>query len=299
MTRFLSITCVLAITTITLAEEPQRKPAPEQIQRLLKLGANGFLRQYDKNKDGKVTKQELPPLFRNGFERADRNNSKALELREVQGIFASLRRRFAKDLPKNNKPSANAQQRAAQMLRFLDKNKDGKLAKSETRNRLQQNFARLDTNKDGFLDRAELARSQYVNEQPKNNNSNANVQQRVAQMLRFLDKNKDGKLAKNETRNGMQQNFARLDTNKDGFLDREELARIVARAAQFQRNRDRPNRSQPLEFDNFDLNADGRLTKEECARTPLAAKFAELDKDKSGKIDPKEFEAIRPQRRDQ
>src|SRR5438132_11604781 len=43
-----------------------------------------------------------------------------------------------------------------QILQRMDKNKDGKISKSEAEGRIAENFDRIDTNKDGFLDRAEL-----------------------------------------------------------------------------------------------------------------------------------------------
>jgi hypothetical protein len=44
-------------------------------------------------------------------------------------------------------------------LRAADKDKDGKLSKSEAPERLQQHFDKIDANKDGQLDKAELGKA--------------------------------------------------------------------------------------------------------------------------------------------
>ena len=44
-------------------------------------------------------------------------------------------------------------------LQAADKDKDGKLSKSEAPERLQQHFAKIDANKDGQLDKAELGKA--------------------------------------------------------------------------------------------------------------------------------------------
>lgn len=62
------------------------------------------------------------------------------------------------------RPRANQQARprqggtrgAANWLRLMDKNNDGKIAKDEARNQMKSNFDRLDTTGDGFLDHEEL-----------------------------------------------------------------------------------------------------------------------------------------------
>lgn len=44
-------------------------------------------------------------------------------------------------------------------LQTLDKDKDGKLSKSEAPERLQQHFDKIDANKDGQLDKAEMGKA--------------------------------------------------------------------------------------------------------------------------------------------
>jgi Ca2+-binding EF-hand superfamily protein len=45
------------------------------------------------------------------------------------------------------------------IIKELDANKDGKIAKDEARGWIKTNFDRIDANKDGFVDRQELLRA--------------------------------------------------------------------------------------------------------------------------------------------
>ena len=75
------------------------------------------LRKLDRNKDGKVTRDE------------------------VGGSASESSRRFGWRLPS---------------LSSLDKDSDGKLSKEEAPDRMRENFERMDTNGDGFIDSKEF-----------------------------------------------------------------------------------------------------------------------------------------------
>ena len=75
------------------------------------------LRKLDRNKDGKVTRDE------------------------VGGSASESSRRFGRRLPS---------------LSSLDKDSDGKLSKEEAPERMRENFERTDTNGDGFIDSKEF-----------------------------------------------------------------------------------------------------------------------------------------------
>ena len=184
-------------------------------------------------------------------------------------------------------------------LRRLDKNKDGFLSANEQPRYLSRGFKWADRNNDNKLGQYEInlifnALRRRFGLETKNNKNKPN-QKRFAQYIKQLDRNNDGKISKEEARGGLLKNFARIDGNKDGFLDRTELARVLAQMARQGQNQNR----QTQDFDSLDSNADGRLTREELARTALAARFAVIDKDNSGKIDSKEFaEFVKTQQKD-
>ena len=75
---------------------------------------------------------------------------------------------------------------------------------------------KLDKNKDGKIDADELkaAREQIVKD-------------RVDYLFKELDKNKDDKISRDEAQGMLRQDFDQIDRNKDGFIDREELTRAA------------------------------------------------------------------------
>jgi Ca2+-binding EF-hand superfamily protein len=47
----------------------------------------------------------------------------------------------------------------SELLKELDKNEDGKLAKAEVKGPLKENFTKIDTNEDGFISKEELEKA--------------------------------------------------------------------------------------------------------------------------------------------
>lgn len=90
--------------------------------------AASALRTLDKNKDGKLTRDEMLPMFREGGR---------------EGGFPG--------------GGANPEELVARMMAF-DKNGDGKLSKSELPERMQGLLDRADANKDGEIDKGELTK---------------------------------------------------------------------------------------------------------------------------------------------
>jgi len=151
------------------------------------------------------------------------------------------------DKPKSNsgnpKPAEKSKAKAGAdpesmvdlILQRMDKNKDGKISKSEAEGRIADNFDRIDTNKDGFLDRKELlemARRMSVGMgdrrppfpggpgfgRPDPNDFDA------------LDKNADGRLTRAELKGTRFADlFDQIDTNKDGKIDPKEWAAYHAK----------------------------------------------------------------------
>jgi len=210
-------------------KDPAKKP-PAVLTELAKLDVAGFLRGFDKNKDGFVTKEELPPLLAERFEKLDTSGDGKLDRTEIEQLLQFARRQVGGSPPKPEKPAGkpvDPQKLVADWLTRLDKNKDGKLSKEEAEGPLAQAFDRIDTDKSGFLERNELRL----------------MAERLAQMgaalgkgdprtggsprrpeFDPLDKNADGRLTREEVRGSpLEAQFEAIDTNKDGQIDRREF----------------------------------------------------------------------------
>ncbi len=206
--------CLLAIAlmlcaTGSLPAQPGQKKLPPQLAELLKLDADAFLKQFDKNKDGFLTKNELPEGFAKIFARADQNGDGKLSRQEVAQLLQTLRVMLT--------PPPQVEKFVEKLLAQFDRDKDGKVSKAEARGKIADNFAALDLNQDGFLDRGELrlvvARFLAAGAQGAPMTADFDA----------LDKNADGRLSRAELKGTKWEKvFDQIDTNRDGRVDRAE-----------------------------------------------------------------------------
>ena len=75
----------------------------------------------------------------------------------------------------------------------------------------------LDKNKDGKLDADELTAMRHQL-----------IEQRADHLIKRLDTNKDGKISRAEAKGQLKEDFDRIDVNKDGFIERDELIRAIS-----------------------------------------------------------------------
>jgi len=188
------------------AKPDPNKPSPAEEARAGKAGKAGkpvpmfdadeFLKEYDTNKDGYLSKLELPERFRHNFDKLDTNKDGKLSREELQKGFANL----------------HPQRRPSDFVFVLVEMSDCDECCAEELQLVYDFLRKADRNNDGKIDAAELkeARDQLVN-------------RRVDAIFRDLDANKDGKISRDEARGRIKHHFDDLDTNKDGFISREEL----------------------------------------------------------------------------
>jgi Ca2+-binding EF-hand superfamily protein len=211
MTRLVVLATALLLATGAHARQDQKKLPPE-VAELLKLDADGFLKKFDKNQDGFVTKDELPEYLAKTFERFDRNGDGKLDRTEIAALLQTLRLMLA--------PPPEVEAVVEKLLALYDTDKDGKVSKAEAGGALANNFAALDLNQDGFLDRGELRLAAASFLQKKKGPGFG----KGAPDFDALDLNADGRLSRAELKGTpFEKVFDLIDTNRDGVIDRAEF----------------------------------------------------------------------------
>jgi Ca2+-binding EF-hand superfamily protein len=160
-----------------------------------------LLAEYDKNKDGFLQKDELPPRLRHYFDQMDTNKDGKLSREELQkGMVYFQERRRPSDvvfvlveMSDCDEDCGCEIQQIYDVLRKIDKNHDGKIDADELK----------------------AARRQILED-------------RIGHIFEELDANKDGKISREEARGRIKEHFDKIDTNKDGFIDRDELMRAAS-----------------------------------------------------------------------
>ncbi len=107
---------------------------------------------------------------------------------------------------------------AAQLVKSMDKNGDGRISRTEASEELKMFFEHYDLNKNGKIDEKEAAPiASYVNrEKPGSKGLSAQ------QIISLLDRNADGKLSKDEASKEIKPYFEYIDKNQDGLIDAVE-----------------------------------------------------------------------------
>jgi Ca2+-binding EF-hand superfamily protein len=193
-----------AAATFAVAQNQAGKATNPGGENAPRFDAARFLKDHDKNNDGKLSKDELPPAVQDEFKQIDTNNDGFVTQEELQKHAQALSHRrpqlvevffYAIDIPEEGLTTKELQATYDQ-LRKLDKNNDGKIDENEVK---------------AFRDQRRKERIDHV--------------------FDALDKNKDGKISKDEARGFWADDFAQLDTNKDGMLDKQEVEAATSHKA--------------------------------------------------------------------
>jgi Ca2+-binding EF-hand superfamily protein len=165
-----------------------------------RLDVDRLLKDYDKNGDGFLQRDEVPPYLREQFDKLDTNKDGKLSREELEQGAAQLQPR----------------RRPSDVVYVLIESSDIHDDSVAELQRIYDMCRKLDKNNTGKIDPQALPAVQQEL-----------LEERVDNIIKELDTNKDGKISMDEAHGWIKTNFDKIDTNKDGFIERQELLRAA------------------------------------------------------------------------
>ena len=218
-------------------------------------GRSGLdIARLDRNKDGRISADEVPEQLRPRFQRAlDQYGGNGIPIDTIRRMMRGQDNGTPKSSDKttDTKKSSDTdamsddRRRLIKATERLDTNNDGKLTALELK-RVPQIARLLDRNQDGEVSAAELRflQTERPEIRPRDTpkaSDDSNMQRQAGQrptpenadvFFDRLDKNSDGKLTPNEVPQQLRRNFTRVDSNGDRSVSRSEFLQAVRRQAQ-------------------------------------------------------------------
>jgi Ca2+-binding EF-hand superfamily protein len=198
----------ILVAGMVVAEDKKEKGAadpPKEPEKKVKIvkeeTVEKFIAAHDKDKDGFLTKEEMPERYQYVFDKLDTNKDGKLSKQELIDGWHLLHPRH----------------RPADFVYVLIEMSDCDENCVQELQAIYDALQKLDKNRDGKIDVAELkaAREQIISD-------------RVDRIMKRQDTNKDGKISKDEAVGEVRENFAEIDADGDGFITREELLKAMS-----------------------------------------------------------------------
>ena len=242
LTRSATLLATFLATVSTINAQPpgRGEGRGEDVQAMVDRVLN-----FDKDEDGKLSKDETPERLQGMFARADRDEDGFLTKDEIRRDLENRERGEGGEGRGRGPGGREGEGRGPggmppfPVMMALDANHDGEISAEEINNATAA-LKKLDRNKDGRLDREELrpafggrgggpggegGRGRGGFGGPPGGGPGAFVDG----LLERQDKNGDGKLSGDEIPERMRENLARVDTNNDKVVDRAELEKMAER----------------------------------------------------------------------
>ena len=217
---FFALAMLLSVAAVASAQDMPPGGPP---QGMPPGGGGGFrgqgqlpqFKDLDKNKDGKISKDEWPSQMPSQFfDRIDANHDGFIDEAEWNAVRSRM----------------GGPRTGEAMAKFLDADKDGKVTREEFA-KLVTLFDLLDANHDGSLTQEEMNNFfRTLNDAQTQAANQATGGVDVNSLFANNDKNKDGKLTPDEIPN--ERLFKRLDLNKDGVVTRDEAETALKQLAE-------------------------------------------------------------------
>jgi hypothetical protein len=151
----LVFSCLSLEQAALVSSQEQPKKLPPQLAALAKGTADDFIKQFDKKKQGFLTKEDLPPGLAPLFEKFDSNGDGKLDKAEVERLLQALRKRLEAEGAATKGVGVTGKSLAD--FDVLDKKATGRISRDMVKGTpYEALFDLIDTNKDGQIDRKEF-----------------------------------------------------------------------------------------------------------------------------------------------
>jgi Ca2+-binding EF-hand superfamily protein len=200
---------------------------------------------YDKNGDGKLTRDEVPERMQGIFARGDSNQDGVLtvdEIRKMSQAQSQQQQQQVRGQEGGGEPGRALRESFNQMgfimreplYMALDTDHDGKISAGEIA-AAPKSLLALDKNHDGQLTQDELLPAGPPPGGDGRPRGFGNPQEMADRLFDQFDANKDGKLTREEMPERMQELFDSADTKKRGSITRDQLVKALEARSQQQR----------------------------------------------------------------